>query len=92
LLVLQIGGCAFDVTHRQLSLLPAFCMVTPNAWLEAIVIAIGFLLTFSWVAGVLGLRFAPLRPVYWLLLVAIPLAYAGQIWLLQRGVLACDAP
>jgi hypothetical protein len=53
---------------------------------------IGLVLTFSWLVGLAALRIASLRPVYWLLILTIPLAFAAQMQLLHRQVISCDAP
>jgi hypothetical protein len=92
LLSLQVGGCALDLFGPQLSLWSAFCLVTHNAVLDWADAGLYLLLAFSWIAGLLSLRFVGLRPAYWLLFAAIPVALAGQSFLLAAGILSCDAP
>ena len=92
LLIIQLTGCVFDLTHSQVALMSGFCMVTDNRMLGMAGAAIGLALTLSWLVGLASLRIANLRPVYWLLFLAIPLAFVVQMQLLHRHVLSCDAP
>jgi hypothetical protein len=92
LLSLQLGGCVLDLVGPQASLFSAFCMVTHNAVLDWVGAGLYLLLAFSWIAGLLSLRFVRLRPAYWLLFAAIPVALAGQASLLSAGILGCALP
>lgn len=93
LLVLQLGGCALDTLSKQVALLSMFCTAAPDD--EPLVLvsgAVWIVLAFSWIVGLLALVQERLRPIYWALVAAIPLAAGAQFWLLQRNFLYCDAP
>jgi hypothetical protein len=92
LLVLQLGGCAFDFTCGQLSLMSAICLVTSNPVLSLVGAVLWLILALSWLVGLLSVGIPSIRPLYWGLLFLIPFAYAGQLILLQQGVLGCDGP
>jgi hypothetical protein len=92
LLSLQVGGCVLDLAGPEASLWSAFCLVTHNAVLDWVGAGLYLLLAFSWIAGLLSLRFVGLRPAYWLLFAAIPAALAVQSLLLSAGILGCDGP
>ncbi len=94
LLVLQLASCAVDLTTEQASLISIFCMATvpENAVLEFAALAIWLTLAFSWIVGAFAVRVASLRPIYWLLLMTIPIAFVTQNALLQNKVVFCDAP
>ncbi|MFL6843590.1 MAG: hypothetical protein ACJ8ER_01775 [Allosphingosinicella sp.] len=93
LLILQLGGCVLDMQGRQASLMAAFCLAARDD--DALVLlggAVWIVLALSWTAGLFAVRWPILRPIYWSLLAAIPLAWAAQAWLLYRHFLFCDAP
>jgi hypothetical protein len=93
LLTLQLGGCALDLTTEQAVLGSLFCLADPNDGpIELAGSLIWLVLSLSWVAGLAALRWSRLRPLYWSLVAATPLAYAVQAWLLHRHLLFCDAP
>jgi hypothetical protein len=93
LLILQLAGCALDLTTEQASLGSAFCLAAPgHGALESLGFALWIVLSFSWLVGLGALRVARLRPLYWALLAAIPLAWLGQAWMIGRHLLFCDAP
>jgi hypothetical protein len=79
------------MTTRQITIWSALCTVADNRSLGIAAVVIGLCLTFSWVVGLLSLRFAVLRLAYWGLLFMIPLALAAQQGLLDRHILSCDA-
>jgi hypothetical protein len=68
------------------------CMVTENPFLSATVTVLGLLLVFSWIVGLISLWLVSLRPIYWALLLLIPLGFAVQTELLHRQILSCDGP
>jgi hypothetical protein len=93
LLVLQLGACTADLMSEQATLGALFCLAAPgNGLIEALGFALWLLLSLSWLVGLAGLRLAPLRPIYWALVAAIPIAWAVQALLLHRRLLFCDAP
>jgi hypothetical protein len=93
LIILQLGGCMLDTMTEQAVALTFFCMASvKDDALELVAGAVWLVLAFSWIVGLLGLRWPALRPAYWSLLAAIPFAWAAQAWLLHRHLLFCDAP
>lgn len=92
LVVLQLGGCALDLTRGQWFLESMICMESASGTLQAIGAVIWLALALSWIVGLAAIRAELGRPFYWGLLLAIPLAYGLQCWLLRHGVLYCDGP
>jgi hypothetical protein len=92
LLCLQIGGCVLDLTTEQMVLESGFCLVTRNMSLQTVANAVWATLSLSWIVGLVSLRFAQLRVVYWILIVLAPVAYVAQMNLLNKHVFSCDAP
>lgn len=94
LLVLQLVGCAVDLTTTQASLTTFFCMAPgPNndamAWAGVL---IWLSLMLSWIVGAIAMWRPGARPFYWLLLAAIPIAFFGHQALLANSTFHCDAP
>jgi hypothetical protein len=93
LLILQLGGCVVDLVSEQATLMAGFCIAVPgDSVLEWVGSAVWVVLCLSWLAGLVALRVPPLRPLYWGLIAAIPIAWAAQNLLLHRHLLFCDAP
>jgi hypothetical protein len=69
-----------------------FCMVTDNRILGIAAAALGTVMVFSWTVGLVSLRLVALRPVYWVVILMIPVAFFAQDQLLHRQILSCDAP
>lgn len=94
LLALQMVGCAVDLTTTQVSLGTFFCMA-PGIDNDAIAwtgVAIWLALMLSWIVGAIAMWRPGARPVYWLLLAAIPIAVLGHQALLASNVFHCDVP
>jgi hypothetical protein len=92
LLVLHTGGCAADLATEQYWLMSAICLAGAGALAGLFGFLFWLLLALSWGVGLLAVRWPTARPVYWLLLAAIPIAHFAQEALLERGVLTCDGP
>jgi len=94
LVLLQLGGCALDLASHQISLLALFCMATvpDNPALEWIAGGIWIVLSLAWVVGLLAVFRAAVRPVYWGLVLLIPIAFLTQQVMLDQEIFFCDAP
>jgi uncharacterized membrane protein len=71
-----------------------FCMATSpnNEPLEWTLGVVWLVLSFCWILGLAALRYAQLRFGYWMLLAIIPIAYVGQVSMLNQHALYCDGP
>lgn len=93
LVTLQVGGCAADLMSEQATAISFFCLVAADAsLLGAAATGIWLVLAFSWILGLVAIRTAGLRPLYWALVLLIPAALAGQGALIERQALRCDGP
>jgi hypothetical protein len=94
LLVLQLAGCAADMVTEQVTAMSFFCMVTQpeNSALETAALVVWLLLAFSWIVGLVAIKVAGLRPIYWVLLLAVPISLASQQALLDNHLIFCDGP
>jgi hypothetical protein len=80
------------LTSEQAALESVFFLATSDAKLEYLAGTLWIALAFSWIPGLVSVRLAWLRPVYWLLIVAIPVAYSVQLHLIHKQALHCDGP
>jgi|GEM_PF-5798803 len=94
LLAAQLVGCTVDMVEPQATLLAVFCMATvpESPLLEWAGLLVWLTLALSWIVGLASLKFAPVRPIYWMLLACIPVAFVAQLQLLRHEVFYCDAP
>jgi hypothetical protein len=73
LLTTQLGGCAVDMVTEQRVLMAVFCTAAfDDGPLEVASFAVWLVLCLSWFAGLVALRVAPLRPLYWALVLPHP--------------------
>ena len=90
-LVAQLGGCVIDLTSEQYTLMSFFCL-NGSGPLPALGLALLLILSFSWIVGLFAVTLPTFRPVYWSLILLIPLTYSGQQWLVRSHYLTCDGP
>jgi hypothetical protein len=84
----QIGAFALDWLD-ELPLLPQ--ILCPLDWhvyeagfgVETVCLATGLIFLASPIAGLFAIRFAALRPVYWALLLLVPIGTGGQLLLMH---------
>jgi hypothetical protein len=91
-LAAQLGGCVIDVMSQQRTLMSFLCLGGLWGPLGVLGLALLLILSLSWIAGLLALTLPTLRPVYWSLVLLIPVVHAGQQLLVARGYLFCDGP
>ena len=94
LLVLQLAGCGVDLTTSQTSLISIVCLATvpDNPALERVGLLIWLTLSLSWIVGFVAVWREAIRPIYWLLLIAVPIGFTSQQVLLENKTLHCDGP
>ena len=92
ILVSQLGGCVIDAMSEQYTLWSFLCLGGLLGPFSALGLALLLILSLSWIAGLFAVTFPAFRPIYWSLVLLIPVVYGGQQWLVRSGYLFCDGP